>query len=31
MNTSADATKKLADPNVQSAMDNMSDDMGMAE
>ena len=31
MNTSADATKKLADPNVQAAMDNMSDDMGMSD
>ena len=31
MNTSADATKKLADPNVQTAMDNMADDMGMSD
>ncbi len=27
----ADATKKLADPNVQSAMSDMVDDMGMAD
>ena len=31
MNTSADATKKLADPNVQTAMDNMADDMNMSD
>tara|TARA_Y100000385_G_scaffold290508_1_gene363950 strand:+ start:2249 stop:3913 length:1665 start_codon:yes stop_codon:yes gene_type:complete len=31
MNTQADATKKLADPNVQSAMSDMVDDMGMAD
>ena len=31
MNTQADATKKLADPNVQSAMSDMVEDMGMAD
>jgi hypothetical protein len=31
INTQADATKKLADPNVQSAMSDMVDDMGMAD
>ena len=30
-NTQADATKKLADPNVQSAMGDMADDMGMSD
>ena len=27
----ADATKKLSDPNVQSAMGDMADDMGMSD
>lgn len=30
-NTQADATKKLSDPNVQSAMGDMADDMGMSD